>query len=194
MNGRDLTLGALAGLAVAGFVAQRRGSLALSGRARAREVLESGTCDTWDPAYAEARFYHVAPVESLPAIRLRGLRPDQKEPGFVGFQEWSKGRVFLSAGEDARAYWERALRDSTKRKWTSAEWVTLRVRTGSPTYKKVQHDWRAEHECSFYVEATIPPRDLEIQDATGSWVLLAPPATRGSRSQATWEEQRAARA
>jgi len=143
------------------------------GRARAREVLAEGGCDAWDPEYQEARFYHVAPVESLPAIRARGLRPDQREPGFVGFQEWSKGRVFLSAGEDARSYWERVMHDSTRRTWTSAEWVTLRIRAGSPAYTKVQHDWKAEHPCSFYVESTIPPKDLEIQDAAGTWVSLA---------------------
>lgn len=139
-------------------------------RRRAQADLDSGFCGDADDPY----LYHVAPVDVLEDIAVDGLRPDATPPGFIGFQSWSKGKVFLSAGMDAMEDWRRILKQSQKRSWSSVGWVPIRIDLSSLAYKMIRSDWRSEVPCSFFVTRPIIPSHLQVQDSGGSWVTLTP--------------------
>lgn len=139
-------------------------------RRRAQADLDSGFCGDADDPY----LYHVAPVDVLEDIAAEGLRPDATPPGFIGFQSWSKGKVFLSAGVDAMEEWRRILKQSQKRSWSSIGWVPIRIDLSSLAYKMIRSDWRSEVPCSFFVTRPIIPSHLQVQDSGGSWVTLTP--------------------
>lgn len=137
-------------------------------RHRAQADLDSGFCGDADDPF----LYHVAPIELLTRIAAEGLRPDAHDPGFIGFQSWSKGKVFVSAGLDSMRDWKRILENSSKRSWSSSAWIPIRISLSSLAYRMIRSDWRAEIPCSFFLTRPISPLHLQVEIVGGSWVPL----------------------
>ena len=156
-RGAWLALASLASLVVG---TQVRGALALGEpserelKARARDWLESGLCGSGE-------VYHVTSLENLPFIQKEGLVPDAREPGFDGFEAWSKGKVFFTGGPDL-PWWLHVMQHSQRRAQKEGPWIVLRLKVGATTYRKLQHDWVSEHECSFFTPQKVPVKDLEL--------------------------------
>ncbi len=138
-------------------------------RKKAQDEFNSGICVDLDDPY----LYHVAPVEQIKSISREGLQPDRVEPGFVGFQSWSRGKIFLAGGDGAASSWADILQGSQRRKWRSALWVKLRVSLDSLAYKMIRLDMASELPCSFFVTRPIKPEHLEAQLGE-TWVTLTP--------------------
>jgi hypothetical protein len=154
MNGRDLALGLVAGLAVVG-IARRRGS------PNVEAVLRR--CDDG--------LYHVTRARLLPAIRAHGLvpSPSRIKPTFGYFSESGhlSGRLFVAAGVDAAAEWWMSIQMQRQDERRSAPLVLLRVQPErvKAYAEKIQHDTegaRDTHLCSFFLNALIAPNDLEV--------------------------------
>jgi len=167
-----LILGGLAGLA---WVAELHGARALGDpsphtlKARARDWLESGLCGP------HGEVYHLTALESVPSIQAQGLTPNAREPGFQGFESWSKGKVFFTAGCDL-GVWLYTLKNARGRWWTTKAWVVLRVKPGAPVYRQLQHDWESENECSFFTTRRVPASDLELclpNKAGYAWIEMS---------------------
>ena len=184
-----IALTAVAGLAAASLIRKtRQTGNANHGKPSIRELrrraqadLDSGFCGDSEDYY----IYHVAPIEKLHSISVGGLRPNETEPGFVGFQAWSRGKVFLSGGKDAMNIWMDTLKSSQRRNWTSRRWIPIRIKLDSLAYKMIRSDYMSEFPCSFFVTRAIEPKHLEVQDGTGSWVDLTPEIVHAISSEIT---------
>ena len=116
MNGRDLTLGALAGLAVAGMVAQRRRTSRRGGLNRAANV----THPLWIGTTRR----------NLPGILARGVVPSG---GWSPHRTDTRSAVFLTGDpEAALLYADGSLRHIKDRFQSDAAWVSRVFRTVSP--------------------------------------------------------------
>ncbi len=175
-DGSGLALTSVLGLALLSVMKPSGSPVRLHGqtstrelRKMARDELDSGFCGDADDPY----LYHIAPVEQIESISREGLQPDRVEPGFVGFQSWSRGKIFLAGGDDAASQWVDILQSSQKRRWRSAFWVKLRVSLDSLAYKMIRLDTASELPCSFFVTRPIKPEHLEVH-LDEAWVTLTP--------------------
>lgn len=129
-------------------------------RQQVRSWLDSGICD-------DGLLYHVTRRENIPAIQQHGLQPNQPA-SYAGFEDWSRGKVFFAAGEDALEHWQMLFLTSQRlhRPLRLADMVVLRLRPNSPVYRRIYPDDEANHECSFFTLHAIPPKELEVMAST----------------------------
>lgn len=148
MNGRDLTLGALAGLAVAGLVAQRRRG-GLNRVARVMAPLWIGTTR-----------------RNLPGILAHGIIPSG---GYSEHRTKTKGAVFLAGDPEAALLYADARRGSTRAN-SPNDPVLLKVDVRGlallPDYDDLAADIQAylmelSEEVGEDVEPGVPLGDLE---------------------------------
>ena len=124
----------------------------------ADEILNAGHCEDDDNI-----FYHATPVRNLPSILKRGLQPSSGEQvSFSGLGDWSKGKVFVSAGgEDARM-WQEMIFDEV-----DEPVAVLRLQLTNKQVQKLQVDkvsYQENDPCSFFLTTSIKPSQITVVD------------------------------
>lgn len=166
MNGRDLALASLAGLAVA-VVSKRHGPTPVTSGSRAKsthsaDLLQRGTDALPDCLGSMDHFYHATAFANVATIAKKGLRPSTGTKSTWGHQRsWSLGKLFLSAGEDAGVAWWRTLRNNGVETP-----VLLRVDRAIADSTPIHLDPKgsSDVECSFFTTRPVPPFVISFYD------------------------------
>lgn len=173
MNGRDLALTSIAGLAVAGLT-RMHGSRSLTPRLDDKDWVPSPPSEQSfrKRAFTElpdclgrhGSFYHVTTFSRMAGVAKRGLvvgAGSLEDSTFRHFSSRSHGKLFLAAGLDAGIAWWTLIRQQY-----DPEPVLLEVDPAIRRGRSIFHDnkgWN-DVECSFYTKKGIAPRFLRYWD------------------------------
>lgn len=127
----------------------------------ARPVLNSGIC--FDEDDDAGLLYHALPASLVPTVLHIGLKPSAQPASFRKLQDWSEGKVFLSAGYSNAQRWQSFIAEET-----GLDTAILEVNLPPSWLEFLYVDEISAMEgdpCAFYITKPIAPQFLKLVDS-----------------------------